>query len=150
VTYRHEIEAALVRGPLDDGLIAAAVDFFRETEDMSYWHALCEVHRVVDAGHAARDLQRAARIMARGSPLNTPMLRQILAVCPALRGESVTVLLIEGSAAPTLARRAEGAAPLTPDDTVTVGARWIIRVVEEMHAGLLVATRSRGRKKGVR
>lgn len=150
MTYRHEIEAALVRGPLSDGLIAAALDFFREVEDMTYWNALCEVHQVVDAGYAARDLATAARIMAKGSPVVARMLRQILAHCPHCRDTSVTVLLIEGSAAPTLVRGVEDAEPLAEDDAVTVGARWIIRVAEEMYEGIGQATNERGRKKGVR
>jgi len=132
VTTRIQIEAALVRGPLTDALIAAALDYYRDCEEMSYWDSLCEVHRVVDAAHAARDLAAAARIMAMGSPLAPRMMRQIIATCPNVGASWVMVLLIEGSAPPTLARAPDGRETHAENGAVTVGARWILRVAEEL------------------
>ena len=129
---RIAIEDALMRGPSSDGLIAAALDFYRENECMTYWEAVCEVHRVVDAGFAARDLARAARIMAPTSPLHKRMMKQVLAMCHDYVTSDTLLILIDGSAPPKLAGTPNHVIRSPANEVVTVGARWVIQVAEQI------------------
>lgn len=128
-----ELRAALKSGDFSDETVAAALDAFREQEGLSYIDALNCVVTEYRAQLEAKTIARAARLLAKDSPLAWELVWRVWQYIGAPQEERGEVYVIAGRNPPTFLRWMDQSTDGAVQRAAAVGAGWLIEDAEEVH-----------------
>lgn len=124
--------AAVSSGDGSDGTVSAALDALREDASCDYLGAVLAVARAWRAGEDARTLKTATEALAVGGPYRETLLDFIRPYMFPHTATTLDVYVVDGDFPPWYPDPTYGQDDIfTGPMQCSVGARWILRVLEE-------------------